>query len=136
MTQLCPYVSGHITNGKVGSLFLRIPDLPMTESTSEQEKRAPVPYMYRKSPIHVRDSVRVWGCSIHVCDFFLSFGRGAKINTLSVLFTLKVFFGTRHNVPIPLYIPKLVCHNSQNPKVLSLLHFECFAVILQVFFST
>ena len=54
-TQLCPYVSGHITNGKVGSLFLRIPDLPMTESTSEQEKRAPVPYMYRKSPIHVCD---------------------------------------------------------------------------------
>ena len=37
-------------NGKVGSSFLRIPDLPVTESISEQEKRAPVPYMYGKAP--------------------------------------------------------------------------------------
>ena len=72
----------------------------------------------------------------HKSSHRISFGRGAKINTLSVHFTLKVFFGTRHNVPIPLYLPKLVCHNSQNPKVLPLLHFECFAIILEVFFST
>ena len=42
-------------NGKVGSSFLRIPDLPVTELISEWEKRASVPYMYMNSPIHVCD---------------------------------------------------------------------------------
>jgi hypothetical protein len=41
-------------NRKVGSSFIRIPYLPVTELISEQEKRASVPYMYRSGGAHAK----------------------------------------------------------------------------------